>query len=87
MLEVFHNDYDDLSGEEKEVVPDNGHGKEYAGYVRIKYNGVTIRLESDAMEPEDANFARDLNWIYEALRKCYELGRLDAQKTQKKITI
>ena len=80
MLQVFHCDYDDLSEEEKRQVPDNGHGKEYASYVRVRHDGKTIYLHSDAMEPEDACFSRDLNWIYDALRKCYELGRQDAQR-------
>ena len=78
MLEVKLQHYSDLSDNEKENVSDNGSGKEYADYIRILHNGETILLESDAMEPEDAMFCRDLNWIIEALRDCYNLGKEDA---------
>ena len=78
MLEVKLQHYSDLSDKEKENVSDNGSGKEYADYIRILHNGETILLESDAMEPEDAMFCRDLNWIIEALRDCYNLGKEDA---------
>lgn len=82
MLEVKLQHYSDLSDKEKENVSDNGSGKEYADYIRILHNGETILLESDAMEPEDAMFCRDLNWIIEALRDCYELGKEDALLNQ-----
>lgn len=78
MLEVVLEDYDKLSDEEKEHCSNNGSGKEYASYIRIIHNGETILLESDAMEPEDTIFYRDLNWIIPTLRKCYELGKIDA---------
>ena len=75
MLEVIECRYEDLSEEEKGIVPDNGSGAEYAGYIRIKQNGKTILLASDAMEREDAIFSRDLNWIYRTCRMCYEIGK------------
>ena len=75
MLEVIECRYKDLSEEEKEIVPDNGSGAKYAGYIRIKQDGKTILLESDAMEKEDAIFRRDLEWIYKACRMCYEIGK------------
>jgi len=76
--------YEDLTPEEKQEVPDNGCGKEYASYIRVKHNGETILLENDAMEPEDAKFYRDLNWIYSIIRKAYELGKADAIKALEK---
>lgn len=82
MLEVKLQHYSDLSDKEKENVSDNGSGKEYADYIRILHNGETILLESDAMEPEDTMFCRDLNWIIEALRDCYKLGKEDALLNQ-----
>lgn len=78
MLEITRPGYDDLTDGEKENVPDNGIGKEWAGYIKVTHGGKTILLESDAMEPEDASFGRDLNWIYDALEKAYELGKADA---------
>jgi hypothetical protein len=79
MLEVIKCNFDDFTEEEKEIVPNNGNGMKYAGYIKIIHNGETILLESDAMEKEDAIFARDLNWIYEACRRCYEIGRQEGE--------
>ena len=70
--------FDDLSDDEKESVPNNGYGKEYASYIKVIHNGDVIFLKSDAIEPEDKSFWRDLNWIIDALEKCYELGKIDA---------
>ena len=78
MLQVISCRFDDLTEEEKEIVPNNGSGMKYAGYIKIIHNGETILLESDAMEPEDAIFARDLNWVYDACIKCYEIGKQEA---------
>lgn len=50
------------SKEEKEDVPNNGHGKASASYLRIVHDGQTHCLKSDAMEPEDCSFHRDLSW-------------------------
>lgn len=72
--------FDDLSADEKLYASDNGSGKEYASYVRVTHNGETIYLESDACEPEDKGFSRDLNWVVDAIRKAYELGMADASK-------
>jgi hypothetical protein len=78
IFEVKHEWFEDLSEEEKKSASNNGSGKEYASYIRIKHNGETILLESDAIEPEDATFSRDLSWIVEWLKKSYELGMKDA---------
>lgn len=73
---VIGQAYEELSDAEKLGVSNNGSGKEDAFYIRVTYKGKTIRLESDAMEPEDATFGRDLGWIKEALEEAYELGKL-----------
>ena len=59
--------FDDLTTDEKLGVSNNGYGKEYASYIVIEdENGK--RIYSDAMEPEDATFFRDLSWIIEELK-------------------
>ena len=70
--------YDDLTQSEKDNVSDNGCGKEYAGYLRVSHNGETIALESDAMEPEDCVFYRDLSWITPLIHKAFTIGRQEA---------
>lgn len=69
--------YEDLEEDEKLGVSNNGCGKEYATYIKITHNGETICLESDAMEREDAMFCRDLYWIVDMFKMCYELGKQD----------
>ena len=77
MLKIKYLNFEDLTAEEKENVPNNGFGKEYASYIKIIHNDKTICLKSDAMEPEDACFCRDLSWIKSMLETCYELGKKD----------
>jgi len=60
--------YEDLTAEEKEDVSNNGSGKEYAGYILIEDKDGR-RIYSDAMEPEDCTFSRNLSWILDELRK------------------
>jgi len=67
--------YDDLADEEKRHQPNNGSGKEYASYLKVSHNGEVVALESDAMEPEDCTFGRDLAWVGELVSKCYKLGK------------
>lgn len=67
--------FEDLTDLEKQHQPNNGSGgREYANYIRVSHRGETIMLQSDAMEPEDCRFTRDLSWIPAALEKCYEIG-------------
>ncbi len=75
MLTASIECFDDLSDQEKECVPNNGVGKEYASYLRLRHNGHTILLKSNAMEPEDVSFYRDLSWVVDWLIKMYELGK------------
>lgn len=78
MLEVIVQQYEELSETEQNEASDNGFGKEEALYIRMIYDGKTILLESDAMEPEDVTFRRDLGWIKVALFMAYSLGKRDA---------
>ena len=78
MLEITRPRFGDLTEDERENALDNGSGKEYAGYIRVTHGGETILLKSDAMEPEDASFGRDLSWISGIIRKAYGLGQADA---------
>ena len=77
MLESRIEDYYELTKEEQENVSNNGRGKEHASYIRVSHNGKILLLESDAMEPEDTCFFRDLSWVQEIILKSYELGRID----------
>ena len=78
MLEIISCQFSDLSEDEKKDVSDNGNGKEEAGYIKIIQDGEVILLKSDAMEPEDCMFAKDLNWVHKACRRCYEIGQKEA---------
>lgn len=73
-FEVCIDQYENLTEEEKNNSSNNGSGKEYASYIRVSFNGQTILLESDAIEPEDACFNRDLSWIPGIIKKAFELG-------------
>ena len=77
MLKIEVLNFKDLSDNEKEDAPNNGCGKEYANYLRVSHNGRVVAIESDAMEPEDATFGRDLSWIANVIEKCYNIGITD----------
>lgn len=74
-MDITYPTYGELTEDEKENASGNGHGAEYAGYIRVSHNSKTIALKSDAMEPEDAIFSRDLSWISSLIYEAYELGR------------
>jgi hypothetical protein len=76
-FKVELQEFSQLSDAEKMAMPDNGNGKKWANYVRVTYKGQTLYLESDAIEPEDKSFGRNLHWVLTAIRKAYELGRAD----------
>jgi hypothetical protein len=78
MLEVTTVYFDDLTEDEKGQQPNNGSGKEYAGYLKVTHGGNVIGIHSDAMEPEDCTFGRDLSWVEDAIKTAYELGKGDA---------
>ncbi len=75
MLEIELVSFEDLTEEEKKDQPDNGCGKKSASYLRVTYGGFCVGLYSDAMEPEDATFNRDLGWIADAIEAAYEYGK------------
>ena len=73
--------YEDLPNEvEKANLSNNGCGKEYARYLLIWHKGKLFNHYSDAMEPEDVAFYRDLDWIGPALEEAYALGKLERQE-------
>lgn len=79
-LSVEMVNYEGLPDEiEKEGLSDNGAGKEYATYLLIWHNKKLLECQSDAMEPEDARFSRDLNWIASAIERAYDQGKTDAK--------
>lgn len=73
-LQVNYLEYDDLHAGDKQDVSDNGCGKDYATYMHVELNGKTLMMVSDAIEPEDATFGRDLNWIGGLLEQVYQAG-------------
>ncbi len=74
MLNVKEACYDELPDEFKKTVSNNGSGAEWAGYLIVSYNDKVIKVFSDAMEPEDAKFCRDLKWIKELIEEAYKIG-------------
>jgi len=73
MFKVTLVRYEDLPNDIKDSQPDNGCGRDYANYLKLEF-GERIFYESDAMEPEDATFRRDLLWVKDALVKAYQEG-------------
>lgn len=74
MLTIQCTTCDELTPEELEEQPDNGDGKENANYLIITIDGKRRMILSDAMEPEDATFTRDLSDVKDAIRIAYEAG-------------
>jgi len=71
--------YFELTPAQQASVPNNGCGKECANYIRIDWGDRTsIDVFSDAMEPEDATFSRDLSWVIAAITKAYAKSQGDA---------
>ena len=85
-IERLH--YSDLSEELKERAQfesDCGCGREYASYlVLYDAQGQFIQMYSDAMEPEDASFYRDLDWIEDAILNAYQRGIDDGEKLRER---
>jgi hypothetical protein len=77
---VTIENFNDLSPAEQDLMPNNGVGKQYASYIRVRCYGETIMLKSDAIEPEDKTFFRELSWIKGALERAYETGVEDASQ-------
>lgn len=62
--------YEDLPDwvDKKYGLSNNGCGKEDASYIVIEDGDYKV-CYSDAMEPEDASFGRDLSWIISELNR------------------
>lgn len=71
--------FKDLTPTQQAAASNNGAGKEWANYLAVVRNGEIVYLESDAMEPEDTKFSRDLKWISEALQYAYSCGIADGR--------
>lgn len=79
IFEIIECGYRGLAahGVDGESQPNNGAGREYAAYLIIKHKGKILSVESDAMEPEDVRFYRDLSWVKDMIEQAYELGAKD----------
>ncbi|MDH5161483.1 hypothetical protein [Heyndrickxia oleronia] len=80
MLKVNLVSFDDLTEEEQQLQPNNGWGKEYANYIRITDGAETVMILSDAFEPEDGTFTRDLCYVVDAINEAYKIGLRDGKK-------
>ena len=81
MIQVKMVSYEELPEEIKELdmyLPNGGHGKENATYLLVYHDNILIRYESDAMEPKDTMFYRDLAWIDDVIVEAYNLGKMDS---------
>ncbi len=67
-------EYENLPPEEQADCSSNGSGAEYSGYLKVKFPGSDAVYYSDAMEPEDACFHRDLSWVSGVIEQAYEEG-------------
>lgn len=56
----------------------SSHSK-YSYYILVWYDGELINCFSDSMEPEDATFTRDLNWISQTIKDAYQYGLKDGR--------
>ena len=74
MLKVKLVNYDELP---EDIKKDYSRHCEYSCFLLIYYRNKLLFTECDAMEPEDAGFYRDLNWIPEIIEKAYKLGLKD----------
>jgi len=64
----------ELPDDVKEDQPNNGYGKEEASYLMVEFSDGRVNYYSDAMEPEDARFERDLHWVMNVIREAHEDG-------------
>lgn len=72
--------YEDIPENWREELPNNGCGKEGAYYIVVSVDGEIQTVESDAMEPKDARFFRNLGWIEFELNRAYMIGLEDGGK-------
>jgi hypothetical protein len=65
--------YDNLPGwVNRDLLSNNGSGAEWASYIII-IDGDYQTCYSDAMEPEDAVFSRDLKWSIRELKRAMSI--------------
>lgn len=83
MLKTKVVKFDDLTPSQQSCQPDNGCGKECASYLVMTYGMNVIRIESDAMCPEDVRFYRDLSWVEDAINQAYKLGVGDGMRVER----
>ena len=74
MLTVKKASYHDIPEFFQDEAPDNGVGAEDANYLMVMEGDEVLQVYSDAMEPEDATFNRDLRWVSDAIQAAYEHG-------------
>lgn len=66
--------YEDLDEDQRQDLSDNGCGERFADYLVIEIDGENVGVYSNAMEPEDVCFSRDLSWIKVELEAAYKRG-------------
>jgi hypothetical protein len=76
-MEISILRFKELPESEKNNQPENGGGAEWANYLKVDLGNGDVRYYSDAMEPEDARFTRDLNWIQLIIKDAYQAGQLN----------
>jgi len=80
-MKIFIGGFKDLTDYEKEGASDCGSGKEYANYLFVDFEDGKMReVYSDAMEPEDCLFIRDLSWIKDLVERAFQSGKYVALK-------
>ena len=80
MLRVNVVSFHDLTKDEQEFQPNNGCGKDYASYIKLTDGNETVMILSDAFEPEDGTFTRDLSCVTDAIKKAYKVGLRDGKR-------
>lgn len=79
MLKVNVVSFQELTKEEQELQPNNGRGKEFASYIKMTDGSETVMILSDAFEPEDGTFRRDLRCVVDAIKEAYKIGLRDGK--------
>jgi len=72
--------FSDLPDDVKDDQPNNGYGKEEASYLKVEFSDGRVEYYSDAMEPEDARFERDLHWVMRVIQEAHKDGLQEALK-------
>lgn len=72
--------YSEVSEEERSSVPNNEYS---TTFLKVTLGDKVLALKSDEMEPEDASFRRDLNWVAELLEEVFKVGVLEGQKGER----